>query len=128
MKEIRISPAAEDALADILEYSIDQWGLARSELYKDQLLERVRSVARGELPHPRPCSVLVQGERAGTGLCYCREGRHFIILRWWSQATACRLLYQTGQALDMDHRRHERAMQWARRSLSPPILPYLRGS
>ena len=81
MKEIRISPAAEDALADILEYSIDQWGLAGAELYKDQLLERVRSVARGELPHPRPCSVLVQGERAGTGLCYCREGRHFIILR-----------------------------------------------
>lgn len=81
MKEIRISLAAEDALADILEYPIDQWGLARAELYKDQLLERVRSVARGELPHPRSCAILMQGKRDTAGPCYCREGQHFIILR-----------------------------------------------
>ncbi len=76
-----MSPAAEDALTDILEYTINQWGLTQAERYKNQLLERVRSVARGELPHPRPCAVLMQGKRTGIGLCYCREGGHFIILR-----------------------------------------------
>lgn len=54
MKDIKVSLAAAAKLAEILEYSIDQWGLARAEDYKDQLRERVRSVARGELPYPRP--------------------------------------------------------------------------
>lgn len=81
MKDIKVSLAAAAKLAEILEYSIDQWGLARAEDYKDQLRERVRSVARGELPYPRPCEVLMQGKRDAAGLCYCREGAHFIILR-----------------------------------------------
>ncbi len=81
MKDIKISPAAEAALADILEYSIERWGPARAEEYKIQLLERVRSVARDELPHPKPCQVLMQGRRDAAGLCYCREGGHVIILR-----------------------------------------------
>ena len=81
MKDIRISPAAEAALARILEFSIKRWGLARAEAYKDRLLERIKSVARGELPHPRPCDALMSGKRNAAGLCYCREGAHFIVLR-----------------------------------------------
>ena len=81
MKDIKVSPAAEARLTEILTYSIERWGLARAEAYKDQLLERVRSIARGELPHPRPCEVLMQGERDAAGLCYCHEGGHFIVLR-----------------------------------------------
>ncbi len=81
MKDIKLSPAAEARLARILEYSIERWGLSRAEEYKDQLLDRVRSVARGELPHPRPCKVLMQDKRDAAGLCYYHEGRHFIIPR-----------------------------------------------
>lgn len=81
MKDIRVSPAAEARLAEIFDYSIDHWGLPRAEEYKDQLLERIKSVARNEPPQPRPCEVLMAGRRDATGLCYCREGRHYIILR-----------------------------------------------
>ena len=81
MKDIKVSPAAEAALTDILHYSIESWGPAQTEKYKALLLERVRSVARREPPHPRPCEILMQGKRDAAGLCYCKAGRHFIILR-----------------------------------------------
>lgn len=81
MKAVKISPSAEAALTDILEYSIERWGLDRAEDYKNQLLNRVSSVARAELPHPKMCEILMQGKRDAAGLLYCREGRHFIILR-----------------------------------------------
>ena len=56
-------------------------GISKAEEYKNQLLGRVRSVARAEPPHPMPCEILMQGKRDAAGLLYCREGRHFIILR-----------------------------------------------
>ena len=81
MKAVVLSPAAEAALSDILEYSVGRWGAARAEAYKDQLLDRIRRLAGGELPHPKPCDVLMQGRRGAKGLRYFREGRHFIIIR-----------------------------------------------
>ena len=81
MKDIKISPSAEAALTEILEYSIERWGRARADDYKNQLLNRVKSVARAEPPHPKRCDVLMRGKRKAASLVYCREGRHFIILR-----------------------------------------------
>ena len=81
MKAVRVSPAAAAALTDILEYSIERWGPDRAEQYKKKLLDRVRAVARGEPPHPRPCEILMKGRRSAAGLCYCAVGSHFIVLR-----------------------------------------------
>ncbi len=100
MKDIKVSPEAEVSLADILEYSIERWGLSRAEDYKDELLKRVRSVARSELPHPRPCVVLMLGKRDAAGLCYCREGAHFIILR--ETATCLEVVEFIHESRDLD--------------------------
>lgn len=100
MKDIRISPSAEAALADILEYSIERWGLSKAEEYKNQLLRRVRSAARAEPPHPMPCEILMQGKRDAAGLLYCREGRHFIILR--ETATRIDVVEFIHQSRDLD--------------------------
>jgi plasmid stabilization system protein ParE len=81
VKNIVFSAAAEDALADILDHSIANWGLARAQAYRDQLLGRVLSLARGEPPHARPCEVLMRGKRDAAGLRYCLEGSHIVILR-----------------------------------------------
>ena len=100
MKDIKISSAAAAALADILEFSMERWGLVRAEEYKQELLERVRSAARGEPPHPRPCEILMQGKRNAAGLCYCAAGRHFIILR--ETATSIEVVEFFHQSRDLE--------------------------
>ncbi len=100
MKDIKVSPEAEVSLADILEYSIGQWGLSRAEDYKNELLKRIRGVARNELPHPMPCEVLMLGKRDVAGLCYCREGAHFIILR--ETATCLEVVEFIHESRDLD--------------------------
>lgn len=100
MKDIRISSAAAAALADILEFSIQRWGLVRAERYKQELLDRVCSVARGEPPAPKSCEVLMRGKRNAAGLCYCAVGRHFIVLR--ETATSIEVVEFFHQSRDLD--------------------------
>ena len=71
MKAVTISPAAMVALTAILSYWIEHRGPAEAEEYKKALLERIRAVARGALPRPNSCEVLIRGRPTATGLCLC---------------------------------------------------------
>ena len=81
MKRIAYAPAALASLEDILEWTIRAFGDAQAQKYTDCLVSRLRSIANGEPPCPKPCDLLLQGRRDAEGLSYYREGRHYLILR-----------------------------------------------
>lgn len=81
MKRIVISKEAEAALEDILLYTIRQWVNEQADAYAQQLLKRLRALAKGELPHARPCEMLMRGGRSAAGLKFIREGAHYLIVR-----------------------------------------------
>lgn len=84
MKPWRLTPQAEQSLAEIAEWTVRQFGPRQAAAYRDSLIERIDRLTAGRLPHARSCSVLFQGEPdAGNfaGLTYYREGSHHLILR-----------------------------------------------
>ena len=81
MKKFRLSLRAEQSLEDIFVWTIDRFGIDQAIKYKDQLINRLNSLAAGELPHGRSCNVLVANLRDVQDLEYYREGRHYIIYR-----------------------------------------------
>ena len=62
-------------------YTIQYFGTRQAAKYERRLIGRLQSLARGELPRPRPCAVLLRGRRDAAGLAYCLERSHYIILR-----------------------------------------------
>jgi len=81
VKRIVYAPAALASLEDILEWTIRAFGDLQAEKYTHGLAERLRAIASGQPPLPRPCGALLQDRRDATGLSYCREARHYLILR-----------------------------------------------
>ncbi len=81
MKEIRLTRRAQTRLEEIAAWTIEHFGTAQAEGYERRLIARLRALAAGQLPRGRPCDALVRGEAGATGLCYFREGGHFIIYR-----------------------------------------------
>lgn len=81
MRSYRLSPQAEQTLEDIIGWTIDHFGVDQAVKYKDQLIARLSSLAVDEVPHGRPCNVLLAGKRDVGDLEYYREGRHYIIYR-----------------------------------------------
>lgn len=81
MKRLIYAPAALASLENIFAWTIEHFGDAQAERYKNQLAARLVAAAAGEPPHPLPCERLLMGKRDATGLTYLREGRHFLVLR-----------------------------------------------
>lgn len=81
MKQVRFTPRSRRSLVSIAEWTIEVFGPAQAERYQEELIQRISALAKGELPHGRPCGQLIEGSEAVAGLKYLREGRHFIIFR-----------------------------------------------
>ena len=81
MKEVFYAPAALARFADILEYTIQNFGEAQAHAYPAQLAARIEALAAGTGPRARRCELLMQGVRDASGLTCYREGSHFLILR-----------------------------------------------
>jgi plasmid stabilization system protein ParE len=62
-------------------YTIQYFGTRHAAKYERRFIGRLQSLAREELPRPRPCDVLMRGRRDAAGLAYCLERSHYIILR-----------------------------------------------
>ena len=81
MKEVFYAPAALARFADILEYTIQNFGEAQAHACTAQLAARIEALAAGTGPRARRCELLMQGVRDASGLTCYREGSHFLILR-----------------------------------------------
>jgi toxin ParE1/3/4 len=81
VKEAKLTRRAESRLEEIASWTISRFGLAQANKYERQLIERLRALAKGELPRGRACDLLVRGLTGAVGLSYIREGGHFIIYR-----------------------------------------------
>ena len=81
MKEVVYAPAALARFADILEYTIRNFGEAQADAYTARLAARIEALAAGTGPGARRCELLMQGVRDASGLTFYREGSHFLILR-----------------------------------------------
>ena len=81
MKEIFYAPAALARFADILEYTIQNFGEVQADACTAQLAARIETPAPGTGPRARPCELLMRGVRAASGLTWYREDSHFLILR-----------------------------------------------
>ncbi|MBV1915059.1 MAG: type II toxin-antitoxin system RelE/ParE family toxin [Pseudomonadales bacterium] len=81
MRPYRLSPQAEQTLEEIIGWTIDQFGIDQAERYKNQLIERLSSLGNDELPHGKPCNILLAETRDVGDLEYYREGRHYIVYR-----------------------------------------------
>lgn len=81
MKSVVFSPAAIERFADIIEYTIEHFGVPQAERYTAQLTARLDALAKGSGPPARPCELLMSGLREAAGLTYSREGSHILILR-----------------------------------------------
>lgn len=80
MNRFRLSPLAEEALEDIIAYTITTHGEAQAIKYRDALFARLEGLAARQPPHGRSCKALV-GEAAPDGLFYVRQGSHYIVYR-----------------------------------------------
>lgn len=81
MKSYRLSLQAELTLESIIGWTIDQFGIEQAIKYKDQLENRLSSLAMGEAPHGKPCNQLVTELEDINDLEYYRQGGHYIIYR-----------------------------------------------
>lgn len=79
MTGFRLTRQAEQSLEQLFGWTLDTFGVAQAEQYKDQLVARLTQLAAGHPPHGRPCSALVEEQVRDSGLTYYREGRHYII-------------------------------------------------
>lgn len=79
MKSYKLSLQAQQTLEDIIGWTIDQFGINQAIAYKNQLINRLNSLAAEEPPHGRSCNLLVQGVIEVIDLEYYREGQHYII-------------------------------------------------
>lgn len=100
MRRVVFSPTAITRLREIARYSASYWGRRRAVAYRDQLIERIRAVAAGALPHPRPCARLFPDEPAISDLHYASVGSHYIILRLGSDDVQVVDLIGYGQDLE----------------------------
>jgi len=80
VKPWRLTPQAEQSLAEIAAWTVDRFGQIQALRYRDALITRINAFATGEAPHARPCSVLMQAPPGADSLTYYREGGHFIIM------------------------------------------------
>lgn len=85
MKRLVYAPAALASLEDILAWTIENFGDAQAEHYTDQLVARLEALAAGRPPRPKPCAILLEAKRPAKGLCFYREGQHYLILRETAQ-------------------------------------------
>ena len=81
MKEIRLSHDAQARLHEIARWTVERFGRAQARAYRDRLIRRIEALAAGEPPHARPCEAILASRRSANGLCYIREGSHYIMLR-----------------------------------------------
>lgn len=79
MKKIRLTKKAAEALADILYWTLTNFGLHQAEKYKEELQGRIKTLAAGEPPAGRPLQSLLPNFPNDSSLFYYREGRHLII-------------------------------------------------
>ena len=64
---------------EIIGWTFDQFGVEQAVRYKDKLISQLSALAADEVPHGKPCNILLAGKRPAVDLEYYREGRHFII-------------------------------------------------
>lgn len=81
MKTWRLTLHAEQRIAEIALWTTGRFGRSQAIAYRDELIDRLNRLAKGEPPHARPCDSLMQGKRSAQGLSYYRQGQHFIIIR-----------------------------------------------
>jgi len=81
VKPWRLTPRAEQSLVDLFAWTIERFGERQALAYRDALIDRIKTIAAGEPPHPRPCALLMQDRPGAEGLVSYREGGHYIILR-----------------------------------------------
>ncbi len=114
MTSWRLTPQAEESLAEIAEWTARQFGRRQALAYCDALIERISGLATGALPHARPCAALFKGEldeQALKGLTYCREGMHYLVFRQEAETlTVLDILYAS-----MDLERHVSELAGAKR-------------
>lgn len=72
----RLTPRAEDALAEIALWTARRFGMAQADAYEAEVIARCEALGQGVLAG-RDCSALA-GE-AVAGLRFIRAGRHFVI-------------------------------------------------
>jgi len=71
----RLSPFAKAAIADIHDYTLDQWGPKQAERYNDGLIDLFDRIARKHvLWRPIPPEIELQGY-------WCRYQQHYIYWR-----------------------------------------------
>lgn len=81
MKSVRLTRRAESRLVEIVDWTIEHFGIAQATPYEDQLIDRVKGIARNEPPLGKPCSVLVPELPGTMGLLYLRVGKHYVVYR-----------------------------------------------
>lgn len=81
MKRVELTRNATEALADILQWTLDNFGLVQSEKYRKELMERIAKLAAGEPPSGRPLHYLIGKVPEASDLLYYKVGRHLIIYR-----------------------------------------------
>lgn len=81
MKTFKLSLQAQQTLEDIFAWTIEQFGINQAVTYKNQLINRLNSLAAEEPPHGRSCNLLISEVVKVIDLEYFREGQHYIIYR-----------------------------------------------
>lgn len=74
-RSFRLTRQAEDSLAEIARWTIEQFGPRQAALYQDELISRCEAIVAGRASS-RSCAVLVD---TAQDLRFVRAGEHFLV-------------------------------------------------
>ncbi len=79
MKTLRLTTPARATLQEIIEYTIEAFGIQQAERYQKQLIATAEKLCNSQFPLGRDCSLLLDDDSGTSKLLYVREGMHYLI-------------------------------------------------
>ena len=77
MKTIRLAETAENRLTEIIDFTIERFGVMQARRYQEQLANCLKHLGSGKPPRGRSCARL--GASDSSNLSYYRQGMHYVI-------------------------------------------------
>ena len=79
MKKLRLTTPARARLEEIIEYSIDNFGVEQAIVYQKQLISIAEKLCTDSFSVGRPCSLLFGNNSNTPELLYILTGKHYLI-------------------------------------------------
>lgn len=79
MRKLRLTAPAQASLEEIIEYTIDNFGVEQAVIYREQLISVAEKLCTDSFSLGRSCSLLLGNDSDIPELLYVLAGKHYLI-------------------------------------------------